>query len=135
MRKKSRFYYYQPNDKDIKDKQGDCVIRALSKALDKTWLEVFDELVPIAREHMWAMDNNLLVKELLTRYGFEYVPVKVKRGSRRPTVESFTKAHESGTFVLKVAHHVVASVDGLYYDTWDSGDCSMYGYMVKKETD
>lgn len=29
-----RYVYYQPNDKDLKDKYGDCQVRALSKALD-----------------------------------------------------------------------------------------------------
>ena len=30
------YKYYQPNKKDLKDKYGDCTIRALSKALNYT---------------------------------------------------------------------------------------------------
>ena len=30
------YKYYQPNKKDIKDEYGDCVIRAFTKALDKS---------------------------------------------------------------------------------------------------
>lgn len=44
------YKYFQPNDKDKKDEQSDCVIRALCKVMNKTWLEVFDELLPIARD-------------------------------------------------------------------------------------
>ena len=29
-----RYVYYQPNKKDLKDKVGDCQIRALSKTLE-----------------------------------------------------------------------------------------------------
>lgn len=31
MAKKKLYKYYQPNDKDLKDKFGDCVIRAFDK--------------------------------------------------------------------------------------------------------
>ena len=34
-----RYKYYQPNKKDLKDQYGDCVIRALTKVMDKEWLE------------------------------------------------------------------------------------------------
>ena len=44
--KNKNYKYYQPNDKDTKDKYGDCVIRALTKVLCKDWLTVFDELLP-----------------------------------------------------------------------------------------
>lgn len=42
----NNFKYYQPNDKDLKDKYGDCTVRALSKALNCTWLEAFDVMIP-----------------------------------------------------------------------------------------
>ena len=47
----SRNYkYYQPNEKDLKDEYGDCVVRALTKVTGKTWRQVFDELLPYAYE-------------------------------------------------------------------------------------
>ncbi len=47
---KKRFVYYQPNKKDLKDKVGDCQVRALSKALGLSWVEAFDITIPICRE-------------------------------------------------------------------------------------
>lgn len=70
-------------------------------------------------------------KRYLEEHGFEYVGISNKKGSKRPTVESFTKDHKEGTYFLSVANHVVASVDGNFYDTWDSGDCCLYGYWEK----
>lgn len=47
----SRNYkYYQPNDKDLKDQYGDCVVRALTKVMSKTWMQVFDDLIPYAKK-------------------------------------------------------------------------------------
>ena len=47
---KTTYVYYQPNDKDLKDKVGDCQIRALCKTLDIDWLTAFDLTIPICRE-------------------------------------------------------------------------------------
>lgn len=41
------YQYYQPNQKDKKNQYGDCVIRALSKAYQKTWLQVFRRARPV----------------------------------------------------------------------------------------
>lgn len=126
------FTYYQPNGKDIKDTFGDCVIRALTKVENKSWVEVFDELAPIAREMQCMPNGKPCYEEFLKRRGYEYVGVSNKRGTKRPTVSSFALAHKQGVFIARVAHHIVAVIDGRFYDTWDSGWKSLYGYWVKK---
>ena len=128
-----RYKYYQPNDKDLKDKYGDCVIRALTKVTDKTWLEVFDEVVPFAREHQCMPNSPICYEAYLKKNGFVYSGISNIKGIKRPKVESFAQEHPKGKYLLRVAHHVVALVDGIYYDTWDSGFCSMYGYWYKEE--
>lgn len=129
--KRTNFEYYQPNQKDIKDKYGDCVIRALTKVLDKSWVEVFDELVPIAREIQTMPNCKPAYEEYLKSKGFTYQGISNKKGSKRPTVESFTKEHPTGTYYLNVANHCIAVVDGKFYDTWNSGYKSLYGYWIK----
>lgn len=64
--------------------------------------------------------------------GFAYYGISNKKGSKRPTVAGFAKENK-GTYILKVANHVVALVDGIYYDTWDSGYKSLYGYYEKRK--
>lgn len=126
-----RFKYYQPNDKDIKDNYGDCTIRALSKALNITWLEAFDLMIPLCREYQVSNIFNApskVQREIVERLGFKYKGISNKRGTKRPTVDSFAKEHPEGVYILNVAHHEVACVNGNYYDTWDSGRCSLYGY-------
>ncbi len=129
----SNYKYYQPNKKDLKDNHGDCVIRALTKVTEKSWLEVFDGLVPIARELQCLPNNKFCYEKYLKESGFTYHGVSNKKGTKRPTVESFTKTHKQGTFLLRVANHVVAAVNGSYYDTWDSGEYCLYGYWEKQE--
>lgn len=125
----SRNYkYYQPNQKDLKDNYGDCVIRALTKVTGKAWVDVFDELVPIARELQCMPNGKPCFERYLTEKGFKYHGISNGKGTKRPTVDSFAKTHKSGTYFVKVSNHVVAIVDGVYYDTWDSGHKSLYGY-------
>jgi len=131
MAKKKLYKYYQPNDKDLKDKFGDCVIRALTKVLDKTWLETFDMVHPYEREEQCNLTGFTLdmYKRTYKQLGLEYHGIKVEKGSKRPTVESFTKEHPKGSYILRVAGHHVAAVNGNYYDTWDCGNKCLYGYF------
>ena len=118
--RRKRYVYYQPNDKDLKDEYGDCQIRALSKALNISWIEAFDLTIPICREiqsYTIFGGTAKIGKQTLAKLGFEYHGISNKKGSKRPTVESFAKDHPEGTYIAKVAHHVVAIVDGKYYDT------------------
>lgn len=130
------YKYFQPNKKDLKDKASDCQIRALCKALDIDWLEAFDLTIPICREiqsyTIFGGSDVKRVNESLKRLGFDYTGVSNTKGTKRPTVKSFANAHKTGRYILRVAHHVVACVDGVYYDTWDSGSCSLYGYYELK---
>ena len=131
----NNFKYYQPNDKDLKDNYGDCTIRALSKALDCTWLEAFDLTIPFCREYQCSNIFNLpsqTEREIMAKLGFEYTGISNKSGTKRPTVKSFALSHKTGTYILNVANHEVACVDGIYYDTWDCGSKSLYGYYTKK---
>ena len=129
-----RYVYFQPNAKDLKDQFGDCQVRALSKALNISWVEAFDLTIPICREmQTYTIFGGTceIGKESLRRIGFTYSGISNKKGSKRPTVDSFAKEHPTGAYIAKVAHHVVAIVDGKYYDTWDSGQKSMYWYYEK----
>lgn len=131
-----RYVYYQPNKKDLKDQYGDCTVRALSKALDVSWVEAFDLMVPLCREAQVTNIFNPPIKirvPLMERLGFSYTGVSVRNGKSRPTVDEFAKTHKTGRYILNVAHHEVACVDGKYYDTWDSGNKPIYGWFELKE--
>ena len=130
---KSSWQFYQPNKKDPKNEYGDCVIRALCKVTGKEWLEVFDDLTPYVREVQANPNAPQVYSKYLEDNGFKWVGIKVVKGSKRPTVDSFTKEHPEGTYILRVSHHIVAVADGAFWDTWDSGHKSVYGYYTKED--
>ncbi len=130
----SRNYkYYQPNEMDLKDNYGDCAIRAFSKAENCSWLESYDEMYKLSREIQSPMNCKYGFEHIMKCKGYSYTGISNKKGTKRPTVDRFTKEHKEGTYVCVVANHYVTVKDGFYYDVWDSGECCLYGYWKKGE--
>lgn len=70
-------------------------------------------------------------ESLLRKNGFEYQGISNKKGSKRPTVKQMAGKSQGSVIVMNVANHVVTAVDGKFYDIWDSGNKSLYGYWQK----
>lgn len=118
------FEYYQPNDHIC----GDCGIRAVSKALNSTWEYALTALYETAlkiKEAPGSCDN---ITETLGKRGWKWVPISPKSGEKRPTVSDFAREHPDGNYICRVSNHVVCARNGFYYDIWDCGDKSLYGY-------
>ncbi|MDE6879976.1 MAG: hypothetical protein K2P20_01310 [Oscillospiraceae bacterium] len=113
-----RYAYYNPNPAGRS--VGDCAVRALSKALGKTWEETYAGLalegflqgdLPNA-DDVWG---RYLRARGFTRH---WIPDGCPDCY---TVAGFAADHPQGTFVLSMpGRHVVAVVDGVVYDSWDS---------------
>lgn len=126
------FKEYNPNPKG--NKTGDCVIRAIGLATEKTWEETFWDMTNHAFELKTVLNIDEAWKSYLIKNGFEWVPCKVTKGKKRPTVAQMArKLSDGGYYVLRVANHVVTAHGGHYHDLWDSGNCAVYGYFQKKE--
>jgi hypothetical protein len=119
-----RFKYYQPNPKG---KCGDCVVRAVSKAIREDWETVYTMLC-LTGKSLYRMPNERdTYSVVLEKYGFKYHGISNAKGSKRPKVSEFAGKHK-GIAVLRLANHLVAVEDGYYWDIWDCGNKSLYGY-------
>lgn len=99
----------------------DCVIRALCIVLDADWEFIHKELSDLSREmYEIQISNNVWTRYLKDR-GFKkkIIPDTCPYCY---SIRKFTVDHPFGTFVLATGEHVVAVIDGNYYDTWDSGN-------------
>lgn len=113
------YSYYNPNpaNKIV----GDCVIRGLSIVLDKRWEEVYDELTDFGKRMYDMPSSNSVWSEYLYSKGFtrRIIPDSCPACY---TVRRFCDDHRNGAYLLATGSHVIAVIDGNYYDTWDSGD-------------
>lgn len=124
------FIHYNPNPTG-KDTQTDCVVRALSKVLNKSWTEVYWDLCKLGYEQgVWG-DRMPVWSKYLRQHGFRRYTIP----NFCPdcyTIDEFSKEFNKGVYVLATDVHVVAVVDGDIYDAWDSRKEVPAYYFVKE---
>ena len=110
---------FNPNPKQ--KRVGDCVIRAICKVLDMDWDDAYIQLCLQGFKMKDMASSNPVWGSYLKQRGFLQVTIP----NTCPdcfTVDDFCKEHPNGAYVLGTGTHVVAVVDGDYYDAWDSGN-------------
>lgn len=124
------YTYYNPNPvgRFVKD----CVPRALSKALNTDW-ETAKVLISNASFKMGNMENADDVWSAVLRQNGFYREIVPNECPDCYTLEDFANDHNKGTFVVWTDEHVVAVVDGVIYDAWDSSMEIPQYYWYKKE--
>lgn len=95
----------------------DCLIRAITKATDKDYMEVMDGLIAVADEHEWEIDETRTGAVYLKSIGWDLF-----EPSRRVTVNQFSKLVTDPRVVF-VRGHATYTEGGNIYDTWN---CSRY---------
>ena len=122
---------------------GDCVIRAISLATGIPWMYVHEELCDLSRTMYDMPSSNRVWKRYLETLGFREHQME----NTCPdcfTVDKFTRLNPYGIYILSTCEiskaqnifvtgsHVVAVMEGDYYDTWDSGlDIPLSYFIIK----
>lgn len=124
------FKYFNPNPQN--NLVIDCTVRAISKVTGRTWDLTYIGLVVKGYEIKDMPNSNSVWSKYLKQLGFvrEIIPNTCPDCY---TVKAFCEDHPRGTFLLATGNHVVAIVNGDYYDTWDSGDEVPVYYWTKGE--
>jgi hypothetical protein len=110
---------YNPNPQSRRT--NDCVIRAIVKVTGYTWESTYISLAGIGLELADMMDANHVWGEFLYENGFRRYIIPNECPTCY-TIRDFCRDYPSGEYILATGSHVVAVVDGDYYDSWDSGD-------------
>lgn len=113
-----RWIKYNPNPKHRNT--GDCTIRAYTKAFGISWDEAYEIASRYGKDY-GALPNDAKVVDKILTEEFGCTIKRFPKSGDRNTVEEFAATHPKGTFIAKVHGHVVAVVDGKYYDSWNSG--------------
>ena len=124
------FSFYNPNPKNAR--VGDCAVRAISKATNQSWQDVYVGLVAEGLALKDMPSANYVWGMYLKKFGFQD-RVVASSCPECVTVSEFALSHPKGRYVLATQNHVVAVVDGDYFDTWDSGN-EIVLYFFTKET-
>lgn len=126
----SGFKHFNPNPEGRQT--GDCVIRAISKAIKKNWYWVYARLTLQGFLMGDWGNSNAVWGAFLRSQGFRRHIIPDTCPDHY-TVSDFATDHPAGTFILATGSHVVCIKDGEWFDTWDSGDEIPVYFWEKEE--
>lgn len=100
---------------------GDCVIRAISKTMNRDWEDTYIDIMLQGFSMHDMPSSNDVWGTYLARHGFKRYVIPDTCPDCY-TVNQFVTDNPDLTGILATGTHVVAVGDGNYYDTWDSGN-------------
>ena len=99
----------------------DCVVRAISIALNRSWADIYDRLCLLGRQECNMPSADSVWGKFLYQMGFE--PFLLPAACPEcVTIKAFCRMYPVGTYIIGTGSHAVAVINGNYYDSWDSGD-------------
>lgn len=119
------------NENPINNRVGDCVIRALSTALNQEWEKTYAELCIQGLMFCDLPSSNAVWGAYLAHKG--YKRHTIPNACNCYTVEDFCKDHPKGTYILGTGTHALTVVSGDWIDVWDSGNEAPIFYFEKED--
>lgn len=101
---------------------GDCVVRALSLALDEPWDKIYIDLSFLGFIYKDILSSNRIWGSYLMDNGFKRYHIPDTCPDDCYTIRRFAEDNPVGTFVVGTGTHVVTIIDGTVFDTWNSLD-------------
>lgn len=118
--------YNNPHPKGLTT--GDCAVRAMAIVRDTDYLEQRLELQRFNRKVKGrGYKTPKVLKKYTEELGFKWKPFQAETGKPRMRGSEFVRQYPKGKFLLRLSGHIVAVVDGVYQDIWDSTDRVIYG--------
>lgn len=113
------FIFANPNPQKLLVE--DCVIRGISIVNDQPWLKTYDQVAAKGRQLFNMPSSNSVWNEVLIDQHFKRSTLP-NTCPACYTIIDFCNDHPHGEYLVATGTHVVAVLNGNYYDTWDSGD-------------
>ena len=109
--------------------KGDCTVRALAVAANMPYRNAWQLLYQLQAKHMHCFFEifDYLRQEPETFGVIQYLAYPARRGAPRTTVLDFAIGHARGHYIVQVARHATAVVNGVILDTWNCGHKCIYG--------
>lgn len=112
-------------------KIGDCVIRAISIAENKKWIDIYKNLCDIGAELQDMPNSKTVYEAYLLRNGWSKQKMPRHISGRRMKLREFADIRGRLTFIANVVKHLTVVEDNTLLDTWDCGDKCIGNYFIK----
>ena len=109
------------NPNPLGKQTGDCVVRAIAIATNRSWRETYQQLCRVGEIECEMPSSNYVWGLVLKAQGYEQFLLP-ETCPRCVTVRAFCEMYPEGVYVIGTGNHAVTVIDGDYYDSWDSGN-------------
>lgn len=124
------FTYTNPNPRNLKS-TGDCVIRAISLALEQDWLTTFTDLCAVGAKLSRMPNDPKAYTTYLESKGWYKQSQPRKSDNTKFTLREFLKYRKGKAIVHCGSHHIVCIDGGKALDTWDCSEGCVGVYYIK----
>lgn len=124
------YSYYNANPYKIR--VGDCVVRAISKALNQPWEDTYIDLTIQGYLMGDLLSSNAVWGAYLKSKGFTRDIIS-NDCPECYTIEDFCNEHPKGIYIIGTGTHAVCIIDGVLYDSWNSSDETPIYFYKKGE--
>jgi len=99
---------------------GDCVIRAIAIATDKSWREAYWALCELGAIQGDLPNSNMVWNMYMREQGGKQFLLP-ESCPDCISVRAFCERYPEGIYVIGTGDHAIAIIDGDWYDLYDSG--------------
>lgn len=118
---KTKFQYICNNPRSIDVERNDCVVRALSLAFNRDYMDVHKVCATAGRKPQKGMTRDKTEKALKQLSNkTDASLIKLARGKRQ-TLATFARDNNKGNWLVIKRGHAVALIDGVYHDSSSQG--------------
>lgn len=109
--------------------RGDCTVRALANSTGLSWVEAYDYMSERGRRDFCMPNDFTFMRGWLEEDGAKWTAVKAVKGKKRQTVLGFAETHPKGRYIIRIANHICACVNGVILDAWNPSEKAINGYV------
>lgn len=126
------YIFHNENPKNLLT--GDCVIRAIALITDSSWYDTYNDICVQGIKMADMPSSNNVWITFLKKNGYK-MNILPDDCPDCYTIKDFCEDFPKGKYIVATGNHVVAVINGDYYDTYDSGEMSPIFYFELEENE
>lgn len=132
--KETKYFVYDTSNTHGAIRGEDCVVRSISLAMNRTWLEVYDSLVELGRKKGRMPNDPVIFYQYLKDNGWVMQKQPRKEDNRKYSAWEFVRDIAGGRrCIFGTSGHLSCCLeDRKIHDIWNCGGWCVGRYWVKE---